>query len=231
MLNGPLSRKILLFTLPIALSSIVQQLFNASDTSIVGYFGNSDALAAVGTNAEIIALIVTLSQGLSVGANIAVASRIGKNKTECIPSVVHIPVVLAVIIGLLGLFFGQAIAEPLLRIIKTPTEIFPSAEQYLRIYLIGYPFLLLYDFGAAILRAEGDSRYPFVVLLLSGAVNVLLNLIFVIVFRLGVAGVAIATDISTALSAVMVICRLYSGSAFKLSFKCSPTGRALYPKF
>ena len=227
MLNGPLSRKILLFTLPIALSSIVQQLFNASDTSIVGYFGNSDALAAVGTNAEIIALIVTLSQGLSVGVNIAVASRIGKNKTECIPSVVHISLVLAVIIGFLGLFFGQAIAGPLLRIIKTPTEIFSSAEQYLRIYLIGYPFLLLYDFGAAILRAEGDSRYPFVVLLLSGAVNVLLNLIFVIVFRLGVAGVAIATDISTAISAVMVICKLYSGSAFKLSFKCRPDGQGI----
>lgn len=219
MLHGSLAKKLLMFTLPIALSSIMQQLFNAADTSVVGYFDNSDALAAVGTNVEIVALIVTLSSGLSIGANILIANRIGKNDLDCIPTIVQTSIVLAAIIGVLGLFAGQGIARPLLRLIQTPEAILSSAEGYLRIYLMGYPFLLLYDFGAAILRARGDSRYPFVALTLSGIANVLLNLLFVIVFHLGVAGVAIATDISTLLSAAMVLFRLCKDDVFHLSFR------------
>ncbi len=218
MLHGPLIGKLLLFTLPIALSSMVQQLFNAADTAVVGYFGNESALAAVGTNAEIIALIVTVSSGLSIGANILIANRIGQNRTAEMPAVVRTSMLLAFLAGIIGLLLGQAVAAPLMRLIRTPSGIFNEAELYLRIYMLGYPFLLLYDFGASALRARGDSRYPFLALVISGIVNVGLNLLFVIAFRMGVAGVAIATDISTMLSALVVLCRLTNDKLFQLTF-------------
>ena len=208
MLHGPLLKKILLFTLPIALSSMLQQLFNAADTSIVGYFDNANSLAAVGTNGEIIALIVSLSSGLAIGVNVLIANQIGQKKTDKIPEIIHTSIMLSVIIGIAGLFIGQCITRPLLSLIQTPDKIIGLAEIYLRIYFIGYPFLLLYDFGSAVLRAKGDSRYPFIALTLAGVVNVLLNVFFVVILHIGVAGVAIATDISTALSAGMVIWRL-----------------------
>ena len=208
MLHGPLIKKLLLFTLPIALSSILQQLFNAADTAVVGYFKNADALSAVGTNTEIIALVVTLSSGLSIGANILVANLIGKNRKNEIASAIKTSVVLSVIIGVIGLIFGQFIAKSLLQLIHAPENILQDAVLYLRIYMLGYPFLLLYDFGSAILRARGDSRYPFFALVVSGIANVALNLFFVIVFRMGVAGVAVATGISNMLSALTVLQRL-----------------------
>lgn len=220
MINGSLAKNILLFTLPIALSSILQQLFNAADTSIVGYFGSTNALAAVGTNGEIIALIVTLSSGLSVGTNVIIANRIGTKKLNTISEIVNTSIILAIMAGLVGLIFGQCMVRPLLHLIKTPASIIDFAEIYLRIYLLGYPFLLLYDFVSAILRARGDSRFPFIALTISGIVNILLNMIFVIVFHLEVAGVALATDISTLLSAIMVIYYLKKDTAyFHLSFR------------
>ena len=217
MLHGPLLKKILLFTLPIALSSMLQQLFNAADTSIVGYFDNANSHAAVGTNGEIIALIVSLSSGLAIGVNVLIANQIGQKKTDKIPEIIHTSIMLSVIIGIAGLFIGQCITRPLLSLIQTPDKIIGLAEIYLRIYFIGYPFLLLYDFGSAVLRARGDSRYPFIALTLAGVVNVLLNVFFVVILHIGVAGVAIATDISTALSAGMVVWRLrkeLSGNCF-----------------
>ncbi len=217
MLHGPLLKKILLFTLPIALSSMLQQLFNAADTSIVGYFDNANSLAAVGTNGEIIALIVSLSSGLAIGVNVLIANQIGQKKTDKIPEIIHTAVWLAVIIGIAGLFIGQCITRPLLSLIQTPDKIIGLAEIYLKIYFLGYPFLLLYDFGSAVLRARGDSRYPFIALTLAGVVNVLLNVFFVVILHIDVAGVAIATDISTALSAGMVVWRLrkeLSGNCF-----------------
>ena len=208
MLHGPLIKPLLLFTLPIALSSILQQLFNAADTAVVGYFGNQDALAAVGTNTEIIALVVTLSSGLSIGANILVANLIGKNRKEQLPSAIRTTVILSVIIGILGMVLGLVTARPLLRMIQVPDKILPSAGLYLRIYMLGYPFLLLYDFGSAILRAQGNSLYPFLVLSVSGIVNVGLNLFFVRIFHMGVAGVATATGLSNLLSAMIVLHKL-----------------------
>ncbi len=208
MLHGPLTKKLLLFTLPIALSSMVQQLFNAADTAVVGYFGSADALAAVGTNTEIVALIVTLSSGLAVGANVLVANLIGKQESGKIPAAVRTALLLAVFVGAAGLVLGQGLAGPLLQLIENPAGILEQAACYLRVYLLGYPFLLLYDFGAAALRAQGDSRYPFLALLFSGAVNVGLNLVFVVGLRMGVTGVAAATDVSTLLSAGMVLHRL-----------------------
>lgn len=214
MLHGPLTKKLFLFTLPIALSSILQQLFNSADTAVVGYFGNKDALAAVGTNTEIIALIVTISSGLSIGANVLVAKLVGKGKKEDISIIIRTSILLSIIIGFLGLTLGQVISNPLLRLIQVPGTILHDAELYLRIYLLGYPFLLLYDFGSAILRARGDSRYPFFALVLSGIANVGLNLFFVILFRMGVMGVAIATDISNMLSALIILQRLFKESKF-----------------
>lgn len=208
MLHGALTGNLMKFTLPIALSSIVQQLFNAADTAVVGCFGDAHGLAAVGTNAEIIALIVTVSSGLSMGANIMVANQIGRKETEKAPDAVQTAMLLAFLIGVAGLLLGQGLASALLRLIQTPERIFGMAERYLRIYTLGYPFLLLYDFGSAVLRAQGDSRYPFWALVISGLANVGLNLVFVAVFRMGVAGVAAATDISTMLSALLVLHRL-----------------------
>lgn len=219
MLHGPLSGKLLLFTLPIALSSMVQQLFNAADTAVVGYFGSEGALAAVGTNTEIIALIVTLSSGLSIGAKILIANRIGQNEIDELPAAVQTAMLLAALIGMAGLLLGQAAAAPLLELIQTPNSIFEEAALYLRFYMLGYPFLLLYDFGAAALRARGDSRAPFLALMFSGAANVGLNLFFVVALHMGVAGVAIATDISAALSALLVLRRFKKDELFRLTFR------------
>ncbi len=219
MLHGPLSGKLLLFTLPIALSSMVQQLFNAADTAVVGYFGSEGALAAVGTNTEIIALIVTLSSGLSIGANILIANRIGQNEIDELPAAVQTTMLLAALIGMAGLLLGQAAAAPLLELIQTPNSIFEEAALYLRFYMLGYPFLLLYDFGAAVLRARGDSRAPFLALMFSGAANVGLNLFFVVALHMGVAGVTIATDIFAALSALLVLRRFKKDELFRLTFR------------
>ena len=207
MTRGPLLKNLLLFTLPIALCSILQQLFNAADTAVVGCFGDKDALAAVGTNTEIVAFIVTVSSGLSVGANVLIANLIGKNDRDEIPGAVKTSVLFAGIIGIFGSVFGYFSAEPILRLIKVPEGILRDAALYLRIYMLGYPFLLLYDFGSAILRARGNSRYPFFALVISGVSNVGLNLFFVTVLRMGVSGVAAATGISNMLSALFVLRR------------------------
>lgn len=219
MLNGSLYRSILLFTIPIALSSMLQQLFNAADTAIVGLFDTSASLAAVGTNGEIIALIVSLSSGLSVGVNVLIARQIGQHKNDDRTSMIRAAMSLAALIGVAGLILGQCISAPLLALIQTPSDILESAVLYLRIYFVGYPFLMLYDFGSAILRAEGNSRYPFFALTLSGMVNVLLNVLFVVVFRLGVLGVAAATAISTMVSALLIMHRIKKEiSVFPFSF-------------
>lgn len=218
MLTGPLYKNILLFTIPIALSSMLQQLFNAADTAIVGFFDTSASLAAVGTNGEIIALIVSLSSGLSVGVNVLIARLIGQHKNYNMTSIIQSTMLLAIIIGVIGLIVGQCISAPLLILIRTPSDILDTAIIYLRVYFIGYPFLILYDFTSAVLRAYGNSRYPFFALTLSGIANVFLNIIFVVLFKLGVLGVAAATVISTMLSAILMICRLKKEvSAFPFS--------------
>lgn len=208
MLQNSLADKILLFTLPIAFASMLQQLFNVADTSIVGRFDRSDALAAVGTNGEIIAFIVSLSSGLSIGVNVLIASQIGKKDFKKISPIIHTTILFAIGFGVVLLIAGQYICVPLLQFIQTPDNILSSAEIYLSIYLLGCPFLLLYDFCSAILRARGDSRYPFLALTAAGIINVLLNILFVAVFHMSVAGVSIATDLSTLLCALMVMYRL-----------------------
>lgn len=204
MLSAPLLKSIMLFALPVAASSILQQLFNSADTAIAGRFGTPEALAAVGTNGEIVALIVSLSAGLAVGANVLIARLIGSGRHQHIPDAVHTAMLFSVVIGVLLGIAGQFVSEPLLMLINTPENIIGQAAEYLRIYFAGVPFLMIYDFGSAVLRSKGDSRRPLAALIISGVINLLLNLLFVIVFRIDVIGVALATDISTAISALMV---------------------------
>lgn len=205
MIHGPLAKKIFLFALPIALSSMLQQLFNSADTAVVGHFSDANALAAVGTNGEIVALIVSLSAGLAVGVNVLVARCIGSGRREKICGALHTAVVLALITGASLCGAGQIAARPLLSAIHAPSAIIGKAVVYLRLYFLSVPFLILYDFCSAVLRAKGDSRRPFIALVVSGILNVILNLLFVIVFKKDVAGVAAATVISTAVSSLLVI--------------------------
>lgn len=208
MLNGPLTKNIIKFALPVAASSILQQLFNSADTAIAGKFGTADALAAVGTNGEIVALIVSLSAGLAVGANVVIAHLIGAGEKDRISAAVHTSVLYSLIAGILLGIAGIIAAEPLLRLINTPENIIGSAVLYLRLYSAGIPFLMIYDFASAILRSKGDSRRPLTALMISGIINVLLNILFVVGFDMSVAGVALATDISTLISAWLVVYRL-----------------------
>lgn len=210
MLHGGLFWKLIIFAFPIALSSMFQQLFNAADTAVVGKFADADALAAVGTNGEIVALLVSFSLGMAVGANVLLAKYIGLNRRDDIQKVTGTALIMALVIGIAGAVAGQFIARPVLVMIHTPESVLELAVVYLRVYFLGYPALLIYDFGSAILRSKGDSRRPFIILIISGVINVVLNLIFVIVFNMGVAGVATATDISTLCSTVLVLAILFN---------------------
>lgn len=232
MLHGKLMGKLIFFALPIAASSMFQQLFNAADTAVVGRFADADALAAVGTNGEIVALLVSLSLGLSMGVNVLLAALTGGGREEEIPDAVRTSMLVALVLGIVGALLGQKLSAPLLRAIHTPESVFPLARQYLRLYFAGYPALLLYDFGSAILRAKGDSRRPFFLLILSGGWNVILNLFLVIVCGMGVAGVAIATDLSTLCAACLVVAILIREEApFRLRFQrpwfCASIGRKI----
>lgn len=206
MLEGPLVKKILLFTLPLAGSSILQQLFNSTDVAVVGRFSSSQALAAVGSNAPLINMLVLLFTGLSVGANVLIARYIGQNdQVKRISEAVHTVITLSLICGFLLLILGQVIAAPLLRLMNTPDDVIDLAATYLRIYFMGMPFVMLYNFGSAILRSVGDTSRPLYCLVISGIVNVLLNLFFVIVCDMSVAGVGIATVIADGISAGLVM--------------------------
>ncbi len=205
MLHGKLAVKILLFSLPLAASSILQQLFNSADVAVVGRFAGSEALAAVGSNAPIIALFVNIFVGLSVGVNVAIANYIGQHKMKPIQEIIHTVMTFAVICGIAMVVIGMFIAKPILILIDTPKDVLDMAVLYLRIYFSGMPVIILYNFGAAILRSVGDTKRPMFCLIISGIVNVCLNLLFVIVFQMGVSGVAVATVIANTVSAGIVI--------------------------
>ena len=208
--SGSLADRILFFSLPIAASSILQQLFNAADTAVVGRFAGSEALAAVGANSTVTALFVNVLLGLSIGANVQIAQAIGAREKERISDTVHTSVLFAILSGLALMLIGIPVAGPLLRLMGTPDNVLAQAVLYLRIYLIGMPLIVLYNFSAAILRAKGDTKRPMYALIFAGVINVLLNLLLVIVFHLGVAGVAIATVLSSGVSCTIVtglLCR------------------------
>ena len=205
MLHGSLFDKMLMFAMPLAACSILQQLFNSVGTAVVGRFANSEALAAVGSNSSVIALMVTLFSGISLGSNVVIANYIGQNDTKRIPRVVHTAVSLALLSGVFLLILGQFVAHPILLLMGAPKDIIHLATLYLRIYFLGMPFFMLYDFGASILRSIGDTRRPMYALIVSGVVNVILNLLFVVVFHMGVAGAGLATVGANATSAVQIL--------------------------
>ncbi|WP_443739919.1 MATE family efflux transporter [Treponema sp.] len=208
MLNGPLLKKILLFALPLAASSVLQQFFNSADVAVVGHFAGSEALAAVGSNTPIINLLINIFVGMSVGANVVIGMFLGQKKEEQVSRAVHTVMLLSVVTGIILIFIGWFLTAPLLELIKTPENVIGLASVYLRIYFMGMPFFMFYNFGAAVLRSRGDTNRPLLCLIVSGVVNVLLNLFFVIVLGMGVAGVGIATLIANAVSASMIACFL-----------------------
>lgn len=204
MTHGRLGKKILFFALPLALTGILQQLFNSADSIVVGRFASKAAMAAVGSNSAIIGLIVNLFVGVSLGANVVIARFTGQHDEESMSKGVHTAVLISVIFGLIAAGIGEAISGPMLRSMDVPPDVLPMAEAYLRIYLAGMPVIMLYNFESAIFRSQGNTRTPLICLVVAGVLNVLLNLFFVIVLHMAAAGVAIATVISNLVSSVLM---------------------------
>ena len=220
MTNGPLVGKIIRFAIPLALSGILQLLFNAADIIVAGRFAGSQALAAVGSTSALINLIVNLFIGLSIGVNVLVARYYGGGNRQDLYETVHTAVLVSMISGVVLIFVGIGLSEPLLTLMGTPEDVIGQAVLYMRIYFIGMPVMMLYNFGSAILRAVGDTQRPLYFLLLAGVVNVFLNLFFVIVLHMGVAGVATATVISQCISAGLVLLSLVkSESVYRVNLK------------
>lgn len=220
MLNGGLLMKILVFTLPLAASSVLQQLFNSIDVAVVGRFVGSDALAAVGSNSSVISLLINLFIGVSMGANAVISNHIGQNNVQRIKNAIGTVGVVAVASGVALMFLGAIVARPILTLIDTPDQVLDMAVLYLRIYFLGMPFFMIFNFGAAILRSMGDTKRPLYILIVAGIINAILNLVFVICFGMGVEGVAIATGISNMVSAACIIVLLMKEKEpYKLHFK------------
>ena len=220
MTEGDLMSKILLFSLPLMASSLLQLLFNAADIIVVGKFAGHQSLAAVSSTSSLINLIVNIFIGLSVGTNVLVARFIGANQYDDISKTVHTSIYISIVGGILLTIFGLFMAKPLLELMNTPADVIDLAALYLRIYFLGMVAQLIYNYGAAILRAKGDTKRPLYFLFIAGVVNVILNLILVIVFHLDVAGVAIATVISQIISAVFIFyCLMGESDAMRLHVK------------
>ena len=220
MCNGTIMDKLISFSLPLMLSGILQLLFNAVDIVVVGRFTGSQALAAVGSTTALINLFINLFIGVSLGANVLAARYYAAGKQKEMSETVHTAMLFALISGcvmvLAGLFFSRGALE----LMDTPDDVIGQAALYMKIYFMGMPFFMLYNYGAAILRAVGDTKRPLLFLIISGAANAALNLLLVIVFSMGVAGVAVATVISQCISCVMVLsCLIRTESSYQLSLK------------
>lgn len=205
MTEGSLADKIFFFALPLAASSILQQLFNSADVAVVGNFAGSNALGAVGANGSVINLLVNTFVGISIGSNVIIATLIGQNKEKKAKQAVHTSMLFAVILGVILMAFGLLIAPQLLRLMATPSNILSLAVLYLRIYFLGVPFIVLYNFEAAILRSRGETRLPLIALSIAGVINVILNLVFVVGLGMSVDGVAYATVISNIFSSLFLL--------------------------
>ena len=220
MLKGPLWSSLITYTIPIMLTSILQLLFNAADLVIVGRFSGSINVAAVSATGSITNLIVNLFIGLSIGAGVTVAHALGGNQATEVQRTVHTALPMALVGGVLLSVIGVLFSETFLTMMKTPTNVLPLSAKYMRIYFCGMTFTMVYNFCASILRAAGDTKSPLVFLMISGVVNVVLNVFFVVVFHMTVDGVALATIISQAISAVLVVIALMRRTdACKLSLK------------
>lgn len=216
-LNGSMWDKILRYALPVAATGILGQLFNASDIAIVGNFAQGDtvaAVAAVGANGPVIGLLLNIFIGIALGANVVIANAIGRGDSNTVSRAVHTSIVAAVLGGIIVGLLGQLLAEPVLSKLQVPEDVFPLALKYMRIYLLGLPVIFLYNFEAAIFRSAGDTKTPLVALALSGVLNVILNLFFVVVLNKTVDGVAIATVLANVVSSVVLLRRLLRSELF-----------------
>lgn len=210
-LNGSIWNKLPKYALPVAATGILEQLFNASDIAIVGNFASTNrtvAIAAVGANSPIIGMILNLFIGISLGTNVVIANAIGRKDKETVEKAVHTSVITAFIGGLIVMLMGELCIGNILKMLNVPNDVFPYALLYIRIYLLGMPVIFLYNFEAAIFRSTGDTKEPLQALAFSGVLNVILNLIFVILFKMTVNGVAIATVIANTVSSAILFIRL-----------------------
>ena len=211
MINGPIWNKLIQYALPVAATGILEQLFNASDLAVVGNFtgeAKTVAVAAVGANSPIVGLLLNFFIGIALGANVVIANAIGKKDEKTIHKAVHTAVITAVAGGVLVVVLGEFLIGYLLQMLNVPEDVFPYALLYIRIYLLGMPVILLYNFEAAIFRSVGETKTPLKALAVSGVLNVVLNLIFVIVFKMTVNGVAIATVLSNTVSSILLLIKL-----------------------
>lgn len=212
MCSGPLFSKILIFALPIMAMNILQLLFNAADLVVVGQFSGKEALGAVGATGALINLIVNLFMGLSVGTSVIVAQDYGAGKPDDVSRSVHTSIAVSIISGLAVMVIGLVFCKPMLQLMGTPPDILDLAVLYMKIYFVGVPANMVFNFAAAVLRAVGDSRHPMYYLLISGSANVVLNLFFVLVMGMSVDGVALATVITQYLSVILIMVCLYRSS-------------------
>lgn len=220
MCHGPLAKKMLLFTLPLVLSSMLQLLFNAADVIVVGRFAGSESLAAVGSTGALVNLITNLFIGLSVGGNVVVAHSLGAGKDKDVSDTVHTAMTLSIFGGVILTLIGVPLSKLALELMGSPDDVIDLSALYLKIYFLGMPAMMIYNFGSAILNAGGDTKRPLYFLSAAGVINVIFNLIFVIVFSWGVAGVAAATVISQIVSAVLVlICLIREKGNLRLEIK------------
>lgn len=208
MINGSLGDKIIKYAIPLAVTGILQQLFNAADLAVVGQFSGKEAMAAVGGNAPVIGLLVNLFVGISLGSNVIIARSIGQQDNEKIAKAVHTSVVVALLGGLFLAALGEFLAPGIVALLDVPGDVYPLAVKYLRIYLAGMPVILLYNFEAAIFRSCGNTRTPLVALVVSGLLNVVLNLFFVLGLGMDVDGVATATVLSNLVSSALLFAAL-----------------------
>lgn len=220
MCSGPLLGKILIFALPLMLSSILQLLFNAADIIVVGRFVGHQALAAVGSTSSLINLLINVFIGFSVGTNVMTARFYGSGNTKDISEVVHTSIMFSIICGVILIFLGIFLSKPLLSLMGTPEDVLDQAALYMKVYFSGMPIIMLYNFGTAIFRAIGDTRRPLYYLAAAGALNIIMNVIFVTQFGMGVEGVALATVLSQILSSGLIVRALIkTDGPYKLELK------------
>lgn len=214
MTDGPIFKKIIIFAIPLMLSSILQLLFNAADLVVVGQFAGSNSLAAVGSTNALINLLVNLFVGMSMGASVVMGRSIGARRYDDAHKALHTAMFIAFVGGIIMIFVGYFASSPMLKLMGTPEDVINLSVLYMQIYFLGMPGLMAYNFGAAILRSAGDTKRPLYFLTIAGIVNVILNLILVIGFHMGVAGVAIATCASQYISGSFVVAALIKSEGY-----------------
>jgi len=222
MLNGSIADKIVKFALPLAITGLLQQFFNAMDVAVVGKYAvdSENAMAAVGCNAPVVGLMVNLFVGISLGANVVISRFIGQQNEKGIRSAVHTSILVSLICGVFMTLIGTYFSEDLLMLLKVPENVLPMALKYIRIYLLGMPVILLYNFEAAIFRSNGDTKSPLICLSIAGITNICLNLLFVRGFHMAAEGVAIATVVSNLISSLLLFFKLiFSKTVISISFK------------